>query len=125
MSVLIYGKYDIATMLLQFTRVLSVVSIVVILLFLFGEPFNPTRLSSSELLLMVFFPFSVIAGMIIAWWKESVGSAIAIAGLAAFYLAHVVISGKLPHGWAFLAFTSPAFLFLAHWMMTHRGMSRT
>ena len=124
MNVFSYNKYDTAARIQNLARALSVVSIVVIGLFVFGEPWGPSSLTLGEGLLMVFFPFSVIAGLIIAWWRESIGSLIAIAGLGAFYVIHVAISGRAPTGLAFLVFTSPAFLFLAHWVIT-RHETRT
>jgi hypothetical protein len=97
---------------------LQVVSIFVLLLFVFGEGFNRAALRSREWILMIFFPIGVTAGMAVAWCREGLGGAITLASLIAFYLTHLIFSGGFPRGWAFLAFASPSFLFLAHWLFT-------
>jgi hypothetical protein len=69
------------------------------------------------LALLVFFPIGVIAGMAVAWVREGLGGAITVFSLIAFYLMHLLFSGGFPRGWAFVAFASPGFLFLAHWLL--------
>ncbi len=94
-------------------RVLSLVSIGIILLFFIGEGFNPTRLTAGEWALMLCFPLSVMVGMLVAWRREALGGLIAVGGLLSFYLVHAVLAhGYLPRGWAYVAFASPGFLFL-------------
>lgn len=112
--------FNLTATLQWLSRALSAVSVLTILLFFIGEGFNPAALRLSEWTLMIFFPLCVIAGMVIAWWKEGLGGAMTIAGLLAFYVAHFLFSGRLPHGWAFIAFASPGFLFLAHWLLARR-----
>jgi hypothetical protein len=99
-------------------RALSIVSIFVLLLFVVGEGVNPAALRSREWILMIFFPIGVIAGMAVAWGREGLGGAITVVSLIAFYLTHLLFSGGFPRGWAFVAFASPGFLFLAHWLLT-------
>ena len=54
--------------------------------------------------------------MLISWRRELEGSLLSLASLAGFYLVYgLVLTGRLPGGWAFLVFTAPAFLFLASW----------
>jgi hypothetical protein len=106
-----------AQILQWLARGLSIVSIFVLLLFFIGEGFNPAALRSREWVLMIFFPLGVVAGMAIAWRREGLGGAITVVSLIAFYLTHLLFSGGLPRGWAFVAFASPGFLFLAHWLL--------
>ena len=110
--------FNFAQILHWVARSLSVVSIFVLLLFVVGEGFNPAALRSREWALMIFFPIGVIAGMAVAWSREGLGGAIAVVSLIAFYLMHLLFSGGFPRGWAFVAFASPGFLFLAHWLFT-------
>ena len=44
--------------------------------------------------------------MIVAWWKEGVGSAVTLLSLLAFYLVHGYLLRNHISGWAFLAFAS-------------------
>ena len=96
---------------------LSLVSVFILLMFLIGEGFNPASVRPSEWAMMIFFPFGVIIGMVVAWWRECLGGMITIAGLMAFYTAHFGFSGGFPRGWAFVMFALPSFMFLVHWML--------
>jgi len=90
------------------------VSIALILLFFIG--FRPSQVAPREWIGLMFFPFGVILGMLISWRRELEGSLLSLASLAGFYLVYgLVVTGRLPGGWAFLVFTAPAFLFLASW----------
>ncbi len=97
-------------------RVWSIATIVLVLLFLFGEPFKPR---GAEWLGLLLFPLGVCAGMVVAWWNEGLGGAITVGSLAAFYAIHFATAGRFPGGWAFLAFAAPGFLFLLSWLMRH------
>jgi hypothetical protein len=98
-------------------RVWSIATVVLVVLFLFGEPFNPR---GSQWLGLLLFPLGVCAGMVVAWWREGLGGCITVASLAAFYGLHLVTAGRLPTGWAFLAFAAPGFLFLLSWLVWRR-----
>jgi len=92
----------------------SAVSIALILLFFIG--FRPTQVAPRDWIGLMFFPFGVILGMLISWRRELEGSLLSLASLAGFYLVYgLVMTGRLPGGWAFLVFTAPALLFLASW----------
>jgi hypothetical protein len=98
-------------------RIWSIASIVLVLAFIIGEGINPSGLN--EGLGLVFFPFGICLGMILAWWREGLGGVITIGSLLVFYVIHVATAGALPRGWAFLLFAAPGFLFLLAW-----GLSR-
>jgi hypothetical protein len=98
-------------------RVWSIASIVLVGLFFVGEPFNPR---GGEWLGLIFFPLGVCLGMVAAWWKESLGGFVTVASLAAFYGVNWATVGRLPAGWAFLAFAAPGFLFVASWIVSRR-----
>jgi hypothetical protein len=85
-------------------RVLSIVSTTLLLLLLFGEKFDVSKITATEWLGLAFFPFSVIVGFAVAWWKEGLGGGITIASLLAFYLIYgwLVRGGFL--GWWYLVF---------------------
>jgi hypothetical protein len=99
-------------------RIGSIASITLLVLLFVGEPFRPSRISADEWAGLVFFPIGVVIGMVVAWWKEGVGSALTIASLLGFYLVYGYLLRNHIGGWAFIAFASPAFLFLLHWALS-------
>ena len=101
-------------------RFLSLLSIGIILLFMIGEGFNPRLISSKEWALFLFFPFGVGLGMALSWWNEKIGPALSFGSLFAFYGIHFMLQGIFPHGWAFLLFSCPGFLFLISWYRSRK-----
>jgi len=57
--------------------------------------------------------------MVIAWWKEGVGSVLTVASLVGFYLVYGYLLRNHIGGWWFMVFASPGFLFLLHWTMSN------
>lgn len=101
-----------------FARATSVLSIALLLLFLIGEGSGPRAVAIREWIGLLFFPFGVVVGMLVAWKREAPGSLLSIGSLVCFYLVYgVILTRGLPRGWAFAAFTSPAFFFLLTWLM--------
>jgi hypothetical protein len=99
-------------------RGMSVASIALLVLFLFGAGLNPGAVKSREWIGLLFFPFGVILGMAVAWKREALGSLLSIGSLAGFYIVYgLILSNRLPRGWAFAAFATPAFLFLLTWLL--------
>jgi hypothetical protein len=100
-------------------RVLSVIFIGVILLFFFGEADfgQPIRLTAGEWIGVLFFPVGVAAGMILGWWREGAGAAVAVGSLSAFYVLDVITTGNPPSGPFFVLFTSPGILFGVSWLL--------
>jgi hypothetical protein len=98
-------------------RVGSVASITFLFLLFIGEGLHPSQISTNEWAGLIFFPIGVVIGMVIAWWKEAVGSVITLTSLLGFY----VVWGFLLHnhigGWWFVMLASPGLLFLLHWLM--------
>jgi hypothetical protein len=105
-------------------RVLSLLSIGIVLLFAFGEGLNLLHFTVHELVLFVFFPVGVCLGMAVAWRWEGLGGGITVASLAAFYLVHRLSSSGFPRGFALLAMTAPGFLFLLCWVWTRSRTRR-
>jgi hypothetical protein len=94
-------------------RVASIVSVAFLLLFAAGEGFSQAR--PREWVGLSFFPLGVVVGLVMAWWREGLGAAVAAASLSAFYLVYgVLLSGRVGGPW-FVIFTSPAALFFASW----------
>lgn len=101
-------------------RILSILSVGIVLLFAFGEGLHSPSApwAPRDLALGVFFPFGVCLGMIAAWRWEALGGGITIGSLAAFYLVHRLLSSCFPRGFALAAFAAPGFLFLICWLWT-------
>lgn len=106
---------DIVLLLFRWSaRLLSIASTVMLLMFLFGEPFSPSKIAGRELLAMIFFPLGIVVGFVVAWWKEGLGGGISIASLLIFYVIFVtLLRENLADGVWFLVFAFPGVLFLA------------
>jgi hypothetical protein len=101
-----------------FARATSVLSIGLLLLFFISESSGPRAVANREWIGLLFFPFGMAIGMLVAWKREALGSLLSIGSLACFYIVYgFILSGGLPRGWAFAAFTTPAFLFLPTWLI--------
>jgi hypothetical protein len=98
-------------------RVGSIASITLLILLFAGEGLHPSDISTREWAGLVFFPIGVTVGMVIAWWKEGLGSAVTLGSLLAFYLVYGYFPRNHIGGWAFIVFASPGFLFLLHWLL--------
>lgn len=101
-------------------RVGSIASVTLFILLFMGEAFRPSEISPNEWAGLVFFPIGVVIGMAIAWWKEGIGSVVTVASLVGFYLVYGYLFSNTIGGWAFIAFASPGFLFLLHWLLSNR-----
>ena len=101
-------------------RILSILSIGILLLFLVGEGdfSQPISLTPREWIGLLFFPLGVVIGMVVAWRWEGIGSAISIGSLLAFYLLHFAMMHRFPSGPFFLIFTLPGFLFGLSWLLS-------
>jgi hypothetical protein len=118
------SKQQITTFVVRWlARLTSLVSIGMLALFVTGEPFHPTQITTREWTGLAFFPVGVAIGMIIAWWKEGLGAAISLASLLGFYTIFGWLLGSRVKGPWFLVFVSPAFLFLVAWLLSRRNPS--
>src|SRR4029079_7158709 len=102
-------------------RVGSIASITLLILVFMEEAFHPSEISPNEWAGLLFFPIGVMLGMIVAWWKEGLGSAVTLLSLLAFYLVYGYLLRNHIGGWVFIAFASPCFLFLVHWLLRDAG----
>jgi peptidoglycan/LPS O-acetylase OafA/YrhL len=90
-------------------RGLSLLTILTIAMFAFGEPGTPT---AKEWLLLAFFPIGLLLGLALAWWRELLGGIIAVGSILVFYAAFLVADGRLPAGPYFAILATPGVLFL-------------
>ncbi|HEY0764626.1 MAG TPA: hypothetical protein VGD61_19775 [Pyrinomonadaceae bacterium] len=107
--------------LIKFLARLGSITSIVLLVSLFqAEALNPSEVPPRQWFALIFFPIGVVIGMIIAWWKEALGVSVTLGSLLAFYFVYGYLLSYHIGGWAFVAFASPAFLFLLHWLL-HRA----
>jgi hypothetical protein len=102
----------------------AVLTVGLVLAFLVGEGFHPSRLQAREWLGLAFFPVGICVGMIVAWRHELAGGLITVGSLAAFYVIHFVTAGIFPRGWAFLVFAAPGFIFVLTAVLRERARSK-
>jgi len=94
------------------TRVWSLLSLGVVLMFALGERMNLARFTPVELQLFLCFPLGVMLGMALGWRREFWGGVLSVVSLAAFYGVDWWHSHHLPRGLAFMVLCAPGFLFL-------------
>ena len=96
-----------------------------ILLFLFGEEFNPGKIAAREGVGLFFFPFGIVVGMIIAWWHEGIGGTISVISLLGFYFIYgLFMNNRVWQGGWFIVFTIPGILFFIYWLIFHYTIDR-
>lgn len=88
-------------------RFWSVLSTIMILLFVFGEGLDPSKLKLNEWIGFIFFPIGLLLGLIIAWKKEIIGGVISIISIVVFGFIMVI-------NWFIIALGFPAALFILH-----------
>ena len=99
-------------------RILSIASTLVLLLFLFGEPFNVSRITPKEWAGLALFPFGVVVGFLLAWRKEILGGAITFVCVVTTRLLFV---RTFSHAWPFLVFAFPGSLFIISGLLARVG----
>ena len=95
-------------------RVWSFASLAFIAVLMIGnlQAAGGLQMTARESALFLFFPIGVVAGLLIAWWKEMIGGATAVASLVGFYALHAIIAGGLPGGVYFVLLALPGLLFV-------------
>ena len=105
-------------------RILSAVSIAMLLLFMFGEGLDLSNVTWEEMGAILLFPLGLIAGLIMGWQEETKGGALAVCSVAAFYFVYgLVLNGSLRQGWWIMIFAIPGFLYLFYGALS--SVSRT
>ncbi len=94
-------------------RAWATASIGIILLLSVGEGQLPSK--PTEWIGFLLYPAGIVAGMVLAWWREGLGGTITVGSLVAFYVLHTATAGTLPKGWAWLILAAPGLLFLWCW----------
>jgi hypothetical protein len=104
-------------------RGLSVLATIVLLIFLFGEPFPAARLTLREWIGLAIFPTGVVVGFAIAWWKELIGGALTVGCVVLISLLYV---NHFVNALAFFVIALPGVLFiLSAWLRWRTLATRT
>jgi len=99
-------------------RILSLGILFLLILFMFGVDGINGKVTTSEWTGLAFFPIGIAVGFLIGWKYELLGGIISVTSLACFYLIYGLrITGQLPRGAWFAAFTFPGFLFLVYGLL--------
>jgi len=98
-------------------RLGSIASIGLLVMLFRNELLHPSEISRMEWVGLLFFPIGVVTGMVVAWWKEGIGSTITVASLLGLYVVYGYLFRNHLGGWVFIVFASPGFLFLLHWLL--------
>lgn len=114
------GTKRVTTIIRWLARFWSLVSILFFLAFVIGEGMAPTHITPMEWVQLLFFPFGVILGLMVAWRREGLGGGLAVLSLVTFYVLHYVVSGDLPKGPYFALVAAPGLLFLLCWLLASR-----
>ncbi len=104
-------------------RAWSILNILVVLLFVVIEIVGSGGVlpTLQECMGLALWPIGVAVGLIVAWYRETLGAILALGSLIAFYAWNLLRSGKPPQGPFFLLFAAPAFVFLIAAFLSHRS----
>jgi hypothetical protein len=110
-----------------FTRILSILSLIVLLLIINENSTFRSFLAAQEVYdlftfkdgkLPMFFPIGVFFGMAVSWWREGIGGFTALLSLITFYITEYIFTGMFPQGWAYALISSPALIFILYSVVT-------
>ncbi|MDH3529849.1 MAG: hypothetical protein OEQ28_09810 [Acidobacteriota bacterium] len=126
MDTTIRTKFARLTRIRWLARITSLISILVLLVFIAGEEFDPSKISPRQWVGFAFFPVGLIVGFIVGWKREILGGSISLLSLLCFYGVYgLFLSGRFPGGIAFLIFSLPGFIFLAAGFYAEAAIGRS
>ncbi|MBK8900531.1 MAG: hypothetical protein IPM53_05065 [Anaerolineaceae bacterium] len=102
-------------------RLGSFVSLTFLLFFFFGQEMNFNQLTTSEIVGLLFFPVGITVGMLLGWRWETLGGAVTVLSLLAFYKVMYAASGRFPNGIWFALFALPGLIFLYCGLSRHQS----
>ena len=105
-------------------RLFGAACLAILLLFIFGEDFDWSKISAKEFVGLLFFPVGLIIGLILAWRRELLGGAISAGSVLALYVIYGwFLNGSLGQGWWFIVFAIPGVLFFAYGILSMNGQT--
>lgn len=109
-----------ATAVRWVARIWSIASIAFVLIFFIGAWSSDTGSgpSATEWVGIALFPVGVCVGLVLGWFREGLGSAIATCNFIGFYFWLIIARGQLPRGPYFLLVALPGILFAISWFLS-------
>lgn len=107
-------------------RVWSMISILFVLAFAVGEIMEGRgpRPTAQEWVGLALWPVGVGVGLVVAWYRETMGGILALGCFLAFYVWNLFRSGRLPPGPFFFLVAAPSVLFLVVGLVSHRSATK-
>lgn len=102
-------------------RLAGLASCIAIAALAYNQRMNPAQMGADDLLLFVFFPTAVALGLVLGWWRDLVGGAVAVGGWAAFQLAHSFVVGSVCKDWEVNGLSAAGLLFLLSGILRARA----
>ncbi len=101
-------------------RIWSIASIAFVLIFVIadGAGERGSGPTPREWFGIALFPVGVCVGLVLGWFREGLGGAIATCSLISFYLWLIIAHGQLPRGPYFLLVALPGILFIISWFLS-------
>jgi hypothetical protein len=97
--------------------------VVLVLVILIGEGFNPLKLRPVEAIQMTLFLTTCI-GLVIAWRWPLMGGAISTGGMLLFFAVEFAVTGSFPKGLVFHLMLVSGLLFLLSGFISRRRAMR-
>lgn len=97
------------TVLRWIARAWGLASSLLLMAFVFGGREN-LQFTAASAMLFLLFPVGIVAGIVVAWWRELAGGLITVGSLGLFYLVVFARNGWVPGTPYFLLFAGPGFL---------------
>jgi hypothetical protein len=104
-------------------RLLGALLVVLVLVILIGEGFNPLKLRPVEAIQMTLFLTTCI-GLVIAWRWPFIGGAISTGGILLFFAVEFAVTGSFPKGLVFHLMLLAGLLFLLSGFISRRMAAR-
>jgi glucose-6-phosphate-specific signal transduction histidine kinase len=96
-------------------RLLSIATIGFISLFLFDRESNWSDVRPQEMIGLVFFPFGLMFGLMLAWRRELAGGLVSVASIILFYLVYgLFVLGSMNFGMWIPMLAVPGVVFLVY-----------
>ncbi len=102
-------------------RTWGIASTLLLLMFAFGGREHLQFNNTGETIAFLLFPIGVIAGLVIAWWRELTGGLVTVGCFLLFCLSLLALSGRYP-GIYFVFFAAPGFLHIASALLARAGI---
>src|SRR5262245_1259039 len=107
------------TVLRWTARAWGIASALLLMAFAFGGR-EHLRFTAASAAVFLLFPVGVVAGFVVAWWRELAGGLVTVGSLALFYLLLFAWNGWVPTTPYFLLFAAPGFLHVASALIAAR-----